>query len=242
MKYRVIFVLLLLVVFLACITVSSSVSASEKISKPLIPVDKKNVSTTTQMSLKGVGSTLFDGTEIIQDKSVIAKSLQNLKNFETVNFAGIQKTSPAAEIKYQNWNLRELADYVASNHSHTIGYGITETDGVVSVLSSGVLGYSSATDQIIGDKYEVYSLNSIDYVKEHGLEVWQNKWRLIIEPDDNRLIIQTYDGESPSPSYERTIDLNNYEINGHRYFYGLSTEDQTPLFTIRLFPDPIPTS
>ena len=194
------------------------------------------------MSQKGVGNTLFDGTQIIQDKSVIAKSLQNLKNLETINLTAIKTTSPTAEIEYQDWNLRELADYIASNHSHTLVYGITETDGIVSELSSGVLGYSSATDQIIGDKYEVYSLNSIDYVKEHGLEIWQNKWRLIIEPDDNRLIIQTYDGESPSPSYERTIDLNNYEINGHRYFYGLNPQGQTPIFTIRLFPDPIPTS
>lgn len=243
-------VLLMITGLLFClISVSFAVAVELKPSKSLVPMEKKNLSPTTQMSTKEEGTTLFDGTQIIQNLTVISGGMKKLKS-EPITFKVMSddySSSPVSTERYWEWSLRQLADYLAGDSSRYVIYSLVKTDGRYLVVSNGILGYSKDADLIIGDKYDQYRLIAgVDNVPEYGFEKL-DQYRLIIYPDENHLILQKFDSlnPSPSPKTEERISLESlagfyrYDDGRPNIFYGKS-DDGIPSNTIALLPSPPP--
>ncbi|PWR74579.1 hypothetical protein ACKUB1_01030 [Methanospirillum stamsii] len=252
MKYRKTLLFLMITVLLLCIISVSSVTALEpKISKSLIPMEKKNLSVNTHVIAKAVGTRLFDGTEIIQSPEVISTALKKMKSGvylyevdgEPVDMA---RSLPLQE-PYWDWTLRQFADYLEANSSRTILYSLTRTNGDYTKTTRGVLGYNPSVDLIIGDKYDQYVLSCSVY-PECNLDLWDfSQLRLMIDPDSNQLIIQEFYRfrSSLSPDEEETILIEPYysrlwSPNGiSNTFFGKSNHYQQ-IHVISLWPYPLP--
>ncbi|WP_146199735.1 hypothetical protein ACKUB1_01025 [Methanospirillum stamsii] len=250
MKYRMILILLMITGLFLCLISVSSVAAIElKPIKPLVTLEKNNISPTDGISTIEKGTTLFDGKQIIQSPEVISNALIQLKSgslpFNVIDeeyFSAPLKTEP-----YSEWTLRQFADYLADNSSRYIIYSLVKTDGNHLLVSSGVLGYSRDADLIIGDKYDCYMLRGgVSDVPDNEFYI-KRQDRLIIDPDENHLILQTFDpsSSSPSPSAENTISLEtvkgNFDITrGYAANYYGKSHEGIPSNTIAMWPFPLP--
>ena len=230
-RYSNLVILVLIVGFLCCIA-SSSAAITEKSVKNLNKLENKNQSVNMLMSKSNVGLTLFDGKTIIQNKSVMTQVKQNLTVVENLH------SEVAKRYDYQNWTLRQYADYVA-DPSHSIDYWITTTNGILTAASEGKLGYSTATDQIIGDKNNWYVWGLSDIISEetiHFLNNLNRQWRLTIDPDENHMLLQEWNRpHGTTPDNEYIVALNQ---RGFGHFGG--TIGELDYFAIHLCPDPIP--
>ncbi|PWR74582.1 hypothetical protein ACKUB1_01045 [Methanospirillum stamsii] len=243
MRCHRLLVLLIITCLLLGIISFSSVTALEL---------KTSKSPATQVIKKDVGTKLFDGREIIQSPTVISKAL---KQFESVTDSGDEEAATDSqpsdeEVFYWIWNLSQFADYLASNTSNTLLYSLVRTDGDYFTSSHGVLGYSPHNREIIGDKQDVYRLSyGVSGVPDHEFMGYPYQWRVIIMPDDNKLIIQNYDSDSSSPT---PIFEDEYPLSAIATSYGSSNGKTTsfygardygvPVTTLAIWPYPIPTS
>jgi len=108
------------------------------------------------MSTKEKGTTLFDGTQIIQNSTVLSSGLKQLKS-GSITFkvmSGDYFSVPVQTEPYWDWTLCQLADYLSEDSSRYIIYSLVKTDGNYLVVSNGILGFSKDADLIIGDKYD----------------------------------------------------------------------------------------
>ncbi|PWR74580.1 hypothetical protein DLD82_08325 [Methanospirillum stamsii] len=245
-------IFLMIAGLLLCIISVSSVTALEpKISKSVASLEKKNLSPTSYTLTKGVGTRLFDGTEIIQSPEVISTALKNMKSGVFLNDGDEEpedQGGPHGE-PYWDWTLRQFADYLEANSSRTIQYSLMRTNGDYILISEGVLGYSPSIDLITGDKYAKYYFSCPVY-PDCGL--WRHgtgHYRLIIDPELNQLIIQEFysSSSSPSPDWEETIMIEHIhsQIASNNafpnHFYGRTYSDP-PIVLLTLWPYPLPES
>ena len=232
-RYSNLVILVLIVGFLCCIA-SSSAAITEKSVKNLNKLENKNQSVNKLMSKSNVGLTLFDGKAIIQNESVMTQAKYNMTIIENLH------SEVSEQSDYHNWTLRQYADY-AADPSHSIGYTITATDGWSISTSSDLLGYSKATDQIIGEKNKRYYFWT-KYLLDDELGPFNKEpyqWRLTIYPNENQLIIQEYGYEeyetNPSPIKEYMIPLSKMA----RGRFGGPMDEHTYLVVL-LIPIPAP--
>ncbi|NLV25555.1 MAG: hypothetical protein GXY48_00040 [Methanomicrobiales archaeon] len=189
------------------------------------------------------GTILFDGNQIIQNRTVISNALANVKKFgDVIYFSGTEPTpTPGEFVNWYNWTIREFADWSGEDYSHTIPYTLIQTDGHLCRFSTGVLGYSASRDELIGDKYTTYSLSS-DWAEE-DFHTTTNEERLIIDPNSDQMTIQRFEGDNPTPSIEYVVDLRNEFSNYRKYFYGFKEgEYGYAVCILKLYPDPDPNS
>jgi len=251
MKLRTIPVCLIITGLFLCIIAVSAVTALEpKSSKTFVPMEKKNLSPTTYTLTKAVGTKLFDGTELIQDSTVLSNSLLLLKSVQTVGSEEEETDSVeyGEDVHYWDWTFRQFADYLASNTTNTLLYSIEATTGSYTSLSNGVLGYSVVQDEITGDKFDVYS-GRFENVADNGefRKLYGNQWRITIIPDENQLILQNYVEGNPTPTWEEAIDLSATPrgsgavsvLGKARPFYGIKAAVR-PVVILSLWPNPIP--
>lgn len=195
-------ILVIIAVFLCCI-ISASAAITEKSVKNLNKDENDYLIENKLVNKGNVGLTLFDGKAIIQNKSVMNQAQQNITIMETLS------SDLSARRDNYNWTIRQYADYVA-DPSHSIQYWISSTEGRFMTASSGTLGYSATTDQIIGEKNNKYGfyLNNILLGDDEFIN-YPSQWRLTIYPNENKMLIQEYGYENTgiTPDEEYLVTL-----------------------------------
>ncbi|PWR75089.1 hypothetical protein ACKUB1_10980 [Methanospirillum stamsii] len=195
-------ILVIIAVFLCCI-ISASAAITEKSVKNLNKDENDYLIENKLVNKGNVGLTLFDGKAIIQNKSVMNQAQQNITIMETLS------SDLSARRDNYNWTIRQYADYVA-DPSHSIQYWISSTEGRFMTASSGTLGYSATTDQIIGEKNNKYGfyLNNILLGDDEFIN-YPSQWRLTIYPNENKMLIQEYGYENTgiTPDEEHMVTL-----------------------------------
>lgn len=228
---QVILVVVIILGLFVCSASSSSLLPTEQKSSK-IDISPQKLSKTSQNLTppKESGVIFFDGKNIMQNSTIMKNAFTNLELLKQQISSENKEDSTA--ISYKHWTIQDYIDWINADPSYTIGYMVTGTSGAWdSQYTQGVLGYSPATDLLIGDKNE-----------EVWLESYQKHFqtRLMIDPAQNTLIIQRYSNDNETMLQELSMDLLEYDNGNKRIFYGLANNDYQPIYVLYLVPFPHP--
>ena len=173
------------------------------INMPSLNQDRINITS----SEKQVGLKLFDGSTIIQDKTTIDRSLADLESLiktesfqlsdpESLKTKVMSSTTSGSSFNV-TWTLYDYVKYASSDPSHAILYSLTWEVGLEGYNSKGVFGYSKSQNLLIGDKYEMMHDNAPTHCYT----------RLLIDPINNKITVQWFLGDAPSPYSEELLDI-----------------------------------